>query len=125
MSEPTLPSSREPVRSGQVERRDSLRFSPLEGETFRCLQGLIEGCPGSARVRNLSAGGVSLIFDRRIEPVPVVKLQLLNTATQYARKLALHVIYLQEQPNGRWIMGGSFAHKLKEGELQALLTEPS
>lgn len=121
MSEPSQPAPREPGKSGQPERRESERFSPSEGETFRHLRAVVDGCPGAALVRNYSAGGISLIFDRRIEPAAVVHLQLLNTDNNYSRKLALRVIYLQERPNGRWILGGSFTRKLNANELQALL----
>lgn len=123
MSESSQPSPRQPVNPGRPERRESLRFSPAEGETFRHLRAVVDGCSGDGLVRNYSAGGISLVFDRRIEPAAVVNLQLHNTDTNYSRKLVLSVVYLQERPNGRWILGGSFTRKLNLDELQALLAE--
>lgn len=123
MPEPPVSFSREPDRPGPVERRESLRHYPHDAETFRHLQGVVEGCPGTAQVRNLSGGGVSLLFGRRIEPEAVVNLQLLNTAKPFKCKVALRVIYLQERPSGQWILGGAFARKLEPSELEALLME--
>lgn len=123
MSEPAMPPSREPAKSAEVERRESLRYYPRGTETFHHLHGIVEGSSGTAQVRNLSGGGVSLVFDRRIEPEAVVTLQLRNTAQPYACKLSLRVIYLQERPSGQWILGGAFMRKLTHEELQALLAE--
>jgi hypothetical protein len=106
-----------------VERRETVRYFPRQGQTFHHLQANMEGCAGEAQVRNLSAGGISLVFDRRVEPAAVVNLELRNIAKALVRKYRISVIYLQEHPTGQWILGGAFTRKLKHDELQALLAE--
>jgi hypothetical protein len=81
--------------------------------------------PTTAKVRNLSAGGISLVVDRDFEPQSVLTVQLVNTERNVACSLKVRVVYTVPHPSGDWILGGAFTRQLSEEELKAFVTSGS
>jgi hypothetical protein len=113
--------SQGPGRPAGAERRASVRYYPNGADTLTHIMALVEGQSSRVGVRNLSAGGISLILDDWIEPGTLVSVRLHNPGRLFSCKLPVRVIYLVERPAGDWILGGAFARKLLLDELRALL----
>jgi hypothetical protein len=77
--------------------------------------------PLAARVRNLSATGISLLLERDFEPDTILNIELANSNRSCTCTLDVRVVYTIQHPCGEWILGGAFTRKLREDELQALL----
>ncbi len=75
-----------------------------------------------AKIRNISPEGISLILSRPVEAGTVLSVDLIDTRTnRFSRTLQVRVIYSVEHPSGDWILGGTFAAKLSNEELQTFL----
>jgi hypothetical protein len=111
-------------RKGGRDRRRTRRY-PCNLDGSPCLTATLEGGEAQqVRVRNISGGGVSLVFERFIEPQSVLMVKLSNEAQNFSCRLKIRVAYSLEHPNGEWIVGGAFTRKLTEHELRALLSQP-
>ena len=71
----------------------------------------------------ISAGGVSLVLNRGMEPDTMLTVQLLNRPRMFFCKVEVKVTYVVEHPSGDWILGGSFARRLSDEELRSLLAK--
>lgn len=75
-----------------------------------------------AKIRNISATGISLVFNRPLEPGTVLAVDLLDPRTQqFLNSLRIRVLYSLEHPSGDWILGGAFDSQLTPDELQSFL----
>jgi anti-anti-sigma factor len=74
-----------------------------------------------AKIRNLSAGGMCLILDHKIEPNAVVHLHLQHSTRRFAAQVPLRVIYTVQRLGGDHVVGGVFTRKLSEEERAGLL----
>jgi c-di-GMP-binding flagellar brake protein YcgR len=110
-----------PIEPKGAERRESIRFG-INLETSVRLIAAVEGDPTPARVRNISAGGISLVLNRGVDPDTMLNVQLLNRPQMFLCKVEVRVTYIVEHPTGDWILGGAFARKLTDEELRCLLT---
>jgi hypothetical protein len=107
-------------KSPGSDRRASLR-QPCSLGTRCDINATLETERQSAQVRNLSAGGISLIVDREFEPQTILSLRLFNTTRCYACSLRIRVVYSVPHPSGEWILGGAFTRNLTDQELEAFL----
>src|SRR5262245_4932349 len=58
-----------------------------------------------AKVRNISAGGISLILGRSVENGTTLSVDLIETKTnRFSRTLEVRVAYCIEHPSGDWIL---------------------
>lgn len=105
----------------EANRRD-IRYN-INLETSCLLIAALEGDPLPVRVRNISAGGVSLVLTRGIDPETLLTVQLLNRPRMYFCKVDVKITYIVEHPSGDWIVGGSFTRRLADEELRALLAK--
>jgi len=119
MSEPSNLTEAGPATPSS-NRRVAARY-PTGSETFSYLTAVMEGSSWPAYIRNISASGISLILDHRVEPETIVNLDLVNRSLMFSCRMPVRVVYVLEDPCGDWILGGSFTRKLNEDELQALL----
>lgn len=116
------PSRRsKPAEPSGAERRESIRYG-INLETSGRLIAALDDGKCQARVRNISAGGISLVLSHGAEPDTVLSVQLLNRPTMFLCKVQVRVTYAVEHPTGDWILGGAFIEKLSEEELRALLS---
>lgn len=74
------------------------------------------------RVLDISANKISLILDQRLEPGAVLSIELHNTTRSVVHRMFVRVMHVRIHPTGKWILGGLFAHKLRDDELRAFLT---
>lgn len=110
-------------RKGVRERRRTRRYPcNLDGSCY--LTATQDGGAEQVRVRNISAGGISLVFEGYVEPQSVLMIKLANEAQGFSCRLKVRVVYSLQHPNGEWIIGGAFTRKLAEHELKALLFNP-
>jgi hypothetical protein len=120
MTESAGPLREDPDKPPGSERRESTRYlCDLELSFF--VTAALEGDPYLARVRNISAGGMSMVASRPFDPGTLLVVVLENPHRNFSRPVQFRVIYCLEHPNGDWILGGSFAHKLSKEDLVALL----
>ncbi len=76
----------------------------------------------SVRVRNISHGGLSLVFSSEPALVQFFTLDLLNPHRSASCSVKARVLYKVEQPGGGYIVGASFPDKLDPRTLRALLS---
>jgi hypothetical protein len=108
-----------PQPSG-AERRESFRYG-ISLETSVRLMAAVEGDPLPVRVRNISAGGISLVVHREVVTDTLLVVQLLNRPQMFLCDVQVRVTYAVEHPSGDWIVGGAFTRKLSDDELRSLL----
>ena len=104
----------------EAERRTAARFH-WSLVNFCPLFANIEGDSWLAKVQNISGEGISLIVRNWVKPGTELSIELVNTTQLFLCKLQLRVTYVQEYPNGYWILGGSFTEKLSDDQIRALL----
>jgi serine/threonine protein kinase len=107
-------------KAGGAERRATVRFPSQRGSSCQPLRGEKDH-RWKATVRDFSADGVGLVLDRRFEPRTVLALELAATDKDPARRLMVRVVRATPQPFRRWLLGCTFAARLSEEEVQALL----
>jgi hypothetical protein len=72
---------------------------------------------GTATVRNISAGGISLIMDREFSPGQLLSIELPDNGSEATSVLAC-VVYVNAEADGRWAVGCTFASDLGPADLQ-------
>jgi PilZ domain len=102
------------------EKRQSVRYD-INLETSCRLLAMVQGEPHPVRVRNISAGGISLVLAREVPADELLEIELLNRPRMFLCKLQVRITYRVEHPSGDWIIGGAFMRKLEEDELKSLL----
>ncbi len=121
MSDPSSPGFvGAPVLSG-IERRVWTRYSSNLATSCRIKAALANGS-ASARVRNISGGGISLVASHPAETGDVIPLELKSTLRSFTRILDLRILYCVEHPGGDWILGGEFVQPLDDEELRNFLS---
>jgi len=101
------------------ERRGRVRYdSRMEVE---CL--LVE-CrnhrAGLAKVRDVSASGIGLIFNRPFELGTILGVELPRVDLKPNRTLFARVVRAHEQPSAKWIVGCAFNQELTDSDIRAL-----
>jgi hypothetical protein len=76
---------------------------------------------GPAKVLNISARGVGLRADRRIETGRLLSVDLHSADGRSRTTVLACVVHLTDQGDGGWALGCNFIHELSAGDLQALL----
>jgi hypothetical protein len=102
------------------ERRDTVRYT-ITLETSCRLLAMVQGEPNPVRVRNISAGGISLVLQNEVPADTLLDIELLNRPQMFLCKLQVRITYRVEHPTGDWIIGGAFTRRLEDGELKSLL----
>jgi hypothetical protein len=102
------------------DRRQSVRYG-INLETSCRLLAMVQGEAQPVRVRNISAGGISLVLPHEVPPDELLEVELLNRPEMFLCKLQVRITYRVEHPSGDWIIGGAFTRKLREDELKSLL----
>ncbi|MBY0527894.1 MAG: hypothetical protein K2R98_31140 [Gemmataceae bacterium] len=109
-----------PNAPSESNRREAVRYN-INLETSCLLIAAVEGDLSPVRVRNISAGGISLVLNHGCEPDTIMTVQLLNRPRMYMCKVDVRITYIVEHPSGDWILGGAFNRKLTDEELRSLL----
>jgi hypothetical protein len=104
--------------SGTEDRRDWLRH-PANLETSlrpTCAPG---GMRLSARVRNISLGGINLVCNRAFEPGELLSLELPGGTAGSTSNVLACVIHCQPEQEGEWSLGCTFSRELNDEDLGA------
>ena len=75
----------------------------------------------TARARDISRGGISLIVSNRFEPGTILAVELLSTNQASSHAAQVRVIHVTAQPAGGWQLGCEFLERLSEDTLPKLL----
>ncbi len=102
------------------ERRDTVRYT-ITLETSCRLLAMVQGEANPIRVRNISAGGISLVLQNEVPADTLLDIELLNRPQMFLCKLQVRITYRVEHPTGDWIIGGAFTRRLTDEELKLLL----
>jgi hypothetical protein len=102
------------------ERRDTVRYT-ITLETSCRLLAMVQGEANPIRVRNISAGGISLVLHNEVPSDTLLDIELLNRPQMFLCKLQVRITYRVEHPTGDWIIGGAFTRRLTDEELKLLL----
>jgi hypothetical protein len=84
----------------------------LTKPSFVCLE---------ARVNDVSAGGIALIYHRRLKPGTDLAIQLEHEQPELCRIMVARIIYAIPLARGQWRMGCQFKGWLTNEEMAALL----
>lgn len=107
-----------PSDPGASERRRYKRRRRPGAVSFRV--GAAAGGPWlDAQLVDLSAGGVGLLSDRRLEGGTVLTLRFAPQAGVIPVLAHVRVAHAQEQPDGRWLLGCEFVAAAGDDELPA------
>jgi hypothetical protein len=101
-----------------AERRAWVRYPcKLEGTCQAIGNG--QSAPGwSARVWDISGGGLGLILDRRFEPGTLLVLQVQGIDADGSRVMLARVVRVAAAAKGRWMLGCAISGELSEEELR-------
>jgi hypothetical protein len=102
------------------ERRRAYRYQ-CGLESSYDLVAQLEADRSLARVRNISASGISLVLVRRVEPDAVLNVELYNKGRRFYAQVPLRILYVLEHPEGDFLAGGAFVRELTHQEIQGLL----
>ncbi len=103
-----------------VERRRNVRYPSGRGAAS-CLVTDEHGDLWPAEVRNVSAGGLSIVLFRPVQQGAILHVELANKVLRFCRRIQMRVLHSHNHPDGGYILGGSFNRKLSASELQALV----
>src|SRR5690242_3805741 len=99
------------VQQAEEERRVWVRY-PADLETTVQAAGSPDAVRLSARVRNVSLGGVSLAVDRPFEPGDLLSVELPGATEQTRCNVLACVVHVGEMPEGGWVLGCTFSREL-------------
>jgi hypothetical protein len=106
------------VRQAQDERRVWLRY-PADLETTVLPAGGGDAVRLTARLRNVSLGGVSLSVDRSFAPGDLLSVELPGATEQSRCTVLACVVHANPGADGDWILGCTFSRELGEEDLAA------
>jgi hypothetical protein len=75
----------------------------------------------SARVLNISQGGVALLLRRRFEKGTLLTVELQRSDQHPSDPFMARVVHVTPQPDGGWLIGCAFTSNISAEDLQALL----
>lgn len=119
MADPTCQAPSPPASSGGAERRKHVRYPLGPSVCGYVVDGTEIVIP--EQMGNVSAGGIRLVLDRPLQPNAVAVVDLYNVAHNFPCREAIRVVYLKQQPDGRFIVGGAFIRTLGSMEIQELV----
>jgi serine/threonine protein kinase len=106
-----------------LDRRGRVRY-PSQKEV-ECL--FIEErnpCGCWAKIRDISASGIGLIFHRQFETGTVLGIKLPRAGPKPTRTLMARVVRAQEQASATWIVGCAFIQEINELDIRVLRGVP-
>jgi hypothetical protein len=111
----------EPWETGQAvdeDRRVWVRHS-ADLETTCQPAASPDSKPFSARVRNISCRGISLLVDRSFEPGELLSVELPGLAEGSTYTVLACVVHARAEGDDGWVLGCSFARELSNEDLEA------
>src|SRR5437016_2884438 len=107
-------------RAGQQaeERRAWIRLS-ADLETSYKPAAAQDGTRLSARVRNISLGGVNLVVGRAFQPGEMISVALPGASEESHCDVLACVVHCGEEQPGAWSLGCTFSRELSDEDLEA------
>jgi hypothetical protein len=105
-----------------VERRARPRHACADGSWQVSVLG--GSAPRTARVRDLSTSGIGLLFEDEVNVDKMVVVELFNPIRHCWYLKTIRMLYAVPQPDGRYLIGGSFLHPLTEEDCREVLLDP-
>ena len=102
-----------------ANRRSNSRYE-LEQPKRECTARDEEGKEHSAKILDISAGGVGLLMERRFELGCYLSVTLPTREEMGSRKFTMRIRKCEEEADGKWRVGCAFAHPLHDDELLLL-----
>jgi len=112
------------VESTAIPRNDQRRWervTPTAGRAILRQLAEKQTGPAIARVLNMSAGGVGLVFPSRIEAGTLLDLELIGKADQPGLAILASVVFVSPRSDANWLLGCNFIRELTAAELNALI----
>jgi hypothetical protein len=103
--------------SALPERRNKARRPCLEADAVLASLGEERW---QAPVRDISATGIGMLLDRRLDPGALVSIELLNKCHQFWHLKLLRVIHATPHDGRRWLVGSAFVKQFTDAEFGAL-----
>lgn len=75
----------------------------------------------SARIRDISRGGMQLIVNHWIVPGTLLTIHLDSDSGEATQPLSVQVIFAMALPEGKWALGCRFPQPLSEQQLEGIL----
>ncbi len=116
MSESTSAMAVNTPKAAGVDRRVWVRYSCDLESTCHSSMGADE-LSWSARVRDISRGGLNLQLNRSFEPGSVLSIDVPLGPDSIPRTLMVKVVHAQNHSPGNWSLGCSFEKNLEENDL--------
>ena len=73
----------------------------------------------SARVRNVSRGGISLVLNKQLEAGDMISIDLPGGTPQSASTVLACVVHVRPEGKGEWALGCTFSEELSDADLAA------
>jgi hypothetical protein len=73
-----------------------------------------------APVRNISANGIGMLLDHRLDPGALLGIELLNKCHQFWHLKLLRVVHATPHDDRHWLVGSAFVKGFTEDEFRAL-----
>jgi hypothetical protein len=110
----------DPALPRRLDARTFARFEAPSGTVCRLItttghETLLAG------VKNVSCGGVRLLTDEPLARGTCLMVELRSRSALFVRLLLTHIIYVNQENDGRFTMGGEFLDPLSPEELQLFL----
>lgn len=115
MPEPTISPALAPRPVS--ERRASVRFF-FSSDPSRQPTASVTENRWTARVRDVSATGIGLVCSRSFDAGRLLRVEL--QAGEQTSAFMVCVVRAVKQPDGDWLVGGTFTEKLSDSQLQVL-----
>jgi hypothetical protein len=119
-SAPAEPPLEQVRRTSDYDRRTDARYRT--GQNTKNIEVRLEaGETCSVRILDISAGGLALEADRRLEVTSLLSIEVPTKDEFGTTRLVVRVASVAPQAGGTWKIGCTFARKLSPSELLAIL----
>ena len=108
------------TRSDGAERRTQVRHACACDASYRSGDHF-----GTARICDLSAGGVGMLLPRQVTPGGLLTVELRDRVRNSWRLKTLRVVHAAPRSPGMWLVGSAFTKVLTTEELAAILPAAS
>jgi hypothetical protein len=106
------------VEAGQDDRRVWVRFPSSVQTTLQPAHGG-DAERLSARVRDISRGGIRLLVETAFEPGALISVELPDPSGESSYIVLAYVIHASAADDGTWALGCTFARELSDEDLEA------
>jgi hypothetical protein len=119
MSNPEAKIKAADSNTAMIERRAWVRYPCDADSTCQAFMGA-RGLQWTAKVRNISRGGIGLTLQRRFELGTLLAIDVQGRSDDAPSTLTARVAHVAALGDGSWLVGCAFISELSEDQLQDL-----